>query len=94
MAADLQNKTVQRWLHLHFRPKQSRKCVNFGSFSGSGNFGLAQIEPLFWAFCAGSGSQIGRIVMLYAANERKKTSEYVDKQYIDIPCGVHGENRG
>ena len=36
MATDLQNKTVQRWLHLHFRPKRSRKCVDFASGSGSG----------------------------------------------------------
>ena len=48
MAADLQNKTAQRWLHLHFRPEWSRKCVDFGPGSGSGNFGLAQIEHLFW----------------------------------------------
>ena len=37
---------------------------------------------------------IGRIAMFYAANERKRTCEHVDKQYMDIPCGVHGENRG
>ena len=94
MAVDLQNKTAQRWLHLHFGPEQSRKCVDFGPGSGSGNFGLAQIEHLSLAFCADSGLQNGRIVMFYEANERKRTSEHVDKQDIDIPYGVHGENRG
>ena len=32
--------------------------------------------------------------MFYSANERKKTSEHVDNQYMDIPCGFHvAENR-